>query len=56
MKSPLLTHDRGTVAVFISCEHRQVLDAIRKAIEKKTGYPVSLKAVLGKAIEQMAKQ
>ena len=49
-----VNHDRGQVAVFISCADRTVLDRIVAAEGKRTGYPVSLKAVVGKAIREMA--
>jgi hypothetical protein len=43
-------HDRGFVAVFISCQDRDNLDRLKAQEEARTGYPIKLKAILSKLI------
>ena len=42
---------RGTIAVFMSCEDRAKLDEIQRIESKRTGYRITLKAVLSKIIQ-----
>jgi hypothetical protein len=44
---------RGLVAQFIDCADRRKLEQIRKVEQERTGYKLTLKAVLSLAIKRM---